>query len=79
MSDIGERVKAIVVEYLAVDPAKVVDSACFIDDLGTDSLDTVELVMTFEEEFRCEITDDDAAKILTVGDAVKFLEENTTT
>jgi len=79
MSDVGERVKAIVVEYLAVDPAKVVDGASFIDDLGVDSLDTVELVMTFEEEFRCEITDDDAAKILTVGDAVKFLEENTTT
>ncbi len=79
MSDVGERVKAIVVEYLAVDPAKVVDSASVIDDLGVDSLDTVELVMTFEEEFRCEITDDDAAKILTVGDAVKFLEENTTT
>ena len=79
MSDVGERVKAIVVEYLAVDPAKVVDSARFIDDLGVDSLDTVELVMTFEEEFRCQITDDDAAKILTVGDAVKFLEENTTT
>ena len=79
MSNVGERVKAIVVEYLAVDPAKVVDSASFIDDFGVDSLDTVELVMTFEEEFRCEITDDDAAKILTVGDAVKFLEENTTT
>ena len=79
MSDVGERVKAIVVEYLAVDPAKVVDRASFIDDLGVDSLDTVELVMTFEEEFRCEITDDDAAKILTVGDAVKFLEENANT
>ena len=79
MGDIGERVKAIVVEYLAVDPAKVVDSANFIDDFGADSLDTVELVMTFEEEFRCQITDDDAAKILTVGDAVKFLEENANT
>jgi acyl carrier protein len=79
MGDIGERVKAIVVEYLAVDPAKVVDSANFIDDFGADSLDTVELVMTFEEEFRCQITDDDAAKILTVGDAVKFLEKNANT
>ena len=79
MSDVGERVKAIVVEYLAVDPAGVVDGASFVDDLGTDSLDIVELVMTFEEEFRCEITDDDAAKILTVGDAVKFLEENANT
>jgi acyl carrier protein len=79
MSDVGERVKAIVVEYLAVDPAEVVDGASFVDDLGADSLDIVELVMTFEEEFRCEITDDDAAKILTVGDAVKFLEKNANT
>jgi acyl carrier protein len=79
MSDIGERVKAIVVEYLTVDPAEVVDGASFIDDLGADSLDAVELVMIFEEEFHCQITDDDAAKILTVGDAVKFLEENATT
>ena len=79
MSDIGERVKAIVAEHLAVDPAKVVDSASFIDDLGADSLDTVELVMTFEEEFHCQITDDDAAKILTVGDAIKFLEKNANT
>ena len=79
MSDVGERVKAIVVEYLAVDPAEVVDGASFVDDLGADSLDIVELVMTFEEEFHCQITDDDAAKILTVGDAVKFLEENAST
>lgn len=79
MSDVGERVKAIVVEYLAVDPAKVVDGASFVDDLGADSLDTVELVMTFEEKFHCEITDDDAAKILTVGDAIKFLEKNANT
>jgi len=76
MSDIGERVKAIVVEHLTVDPAKVVDSASFVDDLGADSLDTVELVMTFEEEFRCAITYDDAEGILTVGDAIKFLEKN---
>jgi acyl carrier protein len=79
MSDIGERVKAIVAEHLAVDPAKVVDSASFIDDLGADSLDIVELVMTFEEEFRCAITDDDAPKIFTVGDAIKFLEKNANT
>lgn len=65
-----ERAKAIVVEHLAVDPAKVVDSASFIDDLGADSLDTVELVMTFEDEFGCGITDDDAVGILTVGDAI---------
>ena len=79
MSDVGERVKAIVVEYLTVDPAEVVDGASFIDDLGADSLDAVELAMIFEEEFHCQITDDDAAKILTVGDAVKFLEENANT
>lgn len=55
MSDIGERVKKIVVEHLGVEPEKVVDNASFIDDLGADSLDTVELVMAFEEEFGCEI------------------------
>jgi acyl carrier protein len=63
MSDIGE-------------PDKVTDAASFIDDLGADSLDTVELVMAFEEEFGCEIPDDAAETILTVGDAVKFLEKN---
>jgi acyl carrier protein len=76
MSDIGERVKKIVVEHLGVEPDKVVDNASFIDDLGADSLDTVELVMAFEEEFGCEIPDDAAETILTVGDAVKFLEKN---
>ena len=76
MSDIGERVKKIVVEHLGVEPDKVVDGASFIDDLGADSLDTVELVMAFEEEFGCEIPDDAAETILTVGDAVKFLEKN---
>ena len=55
MSEIGERVKKIVVEHLGVEPEKVVDNASFIDDLGADSLDTVELVMAFEEEFGCEI------------------------
>ena len=69
MSEIGERVKKIVVEHLGVEPEKVVDSASFIDDLGADSLDTVELVMAFEEEFGCEIPDDAAETILTVGDA----------
>ena len=73
MSDISERVKAIVVEHLGVDGDKVVDGASFIDDLGADSLDTVELVMAFEEEFQCEIPDDAAEKILTVKDAVDFL------
>src|SRR5580700_3872474 len=76
MSDIGERVKKIVVEHLGVEPDKVADNASFIDDLGADSLDTVELVMAFEEEFSCEIPDDAAETILTVGDAVKFLEKN---
>src|SRR5436190_13231555 len=76
MSDIGERVKKIVVEHLGVEPDKVTEGASFIDDLGADSLDTVELVMAFEEEFGCEIPDDAAETILTVGDAVKFLEKN---
>jgi acyl carrier protein len=76
MSDIGERVKKIVVEHLGVEPEKVTEGASFIDDLGADSLDTVELVMAFEEEFGCEIPDDAAETILTVGDAVKFLEKN---
>src|ERR1700737_942440 len=75
MSEIGERVKKIVVEHLGVEPEKVVDNASFIDDLGADSLDTVELVMAFEEEFGCEIPDDAAETILTVGDAGKFLEK----
>lgn len=74
MSDIAERVKKIVVEHLGVDAEKVVDKANFIDDLGADSLDTVELVMAFEEEFSVEIPDDAAETIVTVGDAVKFLE-----
>jgi acyl carrier protein len=76
MSDIAERVKKIVVEHLGVEPEKVTEAASFIDDLGADSLDTVELVMAFEEEFGCEIPDDAAETILTVGDAVKFLEKN---
>ncbi len=77
MSDIAERVINIVVEHLGVEKEKVIDSASFIDDLGADSLDTVELVMAFEEEFGCEIPDDAAEKIVTVKDAVAFIEENT--
>ena len=65
-----------VVEHLGVEPEKVVEGANFIDDLGADSLDTVELVMAFEEEFNVEIPDDAAETIQTVGDAVKFLEKN---
>jgi acyl carrier protein len=76
MSDIADRVKKIVVEHLGVDAAKVTDNASFIDDLGADSLDTVELVMAFEEEFVVEIPDDAAETILTVGDAVTFLQKN---
>jgi acyl carrier protein len=79
MSEIAERVRKIVVEQLAVDPNKVVDHAGFIGDLGADSLDVVEIVMAFEQEFGCDISDDDALRILTVGDAVKFLEKNATT
>ncbi|NQV81928.1 MAG: acyl carrier protein [Alphaproteobacteria bacterium] len=74
MSDIADRVKKIIVEHLGVDEEKVTDSASFIDDLGADSLDTVELVMAFEEEFGCEIPDDAAEKIVTVKDAVAFLQ-----
>ncbi len=75
MSDVAERVKKIVIEHLGVEEDKVTESASFIDDLGADSLDTVELVMAFEEEFNIEIPDDAAEKIQTVGDAVKFISE----
>jgi acyl carrier protein len=75
MSDTAERVKKIVVEHLGVDADKVTESASFIDDLGADSLDTVELVMAFEEEFGVEIPDDAAETILTVGDAVKYIDK----
>ena len=76
MATVAERVKKIVVEHLNVDADKVIDKANFIDDLGADSLDTVELGMAFEEEFGVEIPDDAAETIVTVGDAVKFLEKN---
>ena len=76
MSDIENRVKKIVVEHLGIDESKVVETASFIDDLGADSLDTVELVMAFEEEFDCEIPDDAAEKILTVKDAIDYLSNN---
>ena len=75
MSDISDRVKKIVVEHLNVDESKVSDEASFIDDLGADSLDTVELVMAFEEEFDIEIPDDAAETIQTFGDAVKFIND----
>tara|TARA_B100001123_G_C15037533_1_gene918079 strand:- start:140 stop:379 length:240 start_codon:yes stop_codon:yes gene_type:complete len=72
--DVSSKVKKMVADHLGVDEAKVTDEASFIDDLGADSLDTVELVMAFEEEFGSEISDGDAEKILTVGDAIKFIE-----
>ena len=72
--DISSKVKKIVADRLGIDDAKVTEESSFIDDLGADSLDTVELVMAFEEEFGSEISDSDAEKILTVGDAVKFIE-----
>ncbi len=74
MSEVADKVKAIVCEHLGVEASKVTDTASFIDDLGADSLDTVELVMAFEEEFGCEIPDDAAEKIVTVKDAISFIE-----
>ncbi|HEX4890847.1 MAG TPA: acyl carrier protein [Alphaproteobacteria bacterium] len=74
MSDIAATVKKIVIEHLGVEADKVVEAASFIDDLGADSLDTVELVMAFEEEFGVEIPDDAAEKIQTVQDAINFLK-----
>lgn len=76
MSDVEDRVKKIVVEHLGVEEDKVTENASFIDDLGADSLDTVELVMAFEEEFGVEIPDDAAEKISTVSDAIKYIDEN---
>ena len=74
MSDISERVKKIVIEHLGVDEEKVTETASFIDDLGADSLDTVELVMAFEEKFGIEIPDDAAETIQTVQNAIDFIE-----
>jgi acyl carrier protein len=76
MSDAADRGKRIVVEHLGVDDSKVTDNASFIDDLGADSLDTVELVMAFEEEFGLEIPDEAAEKILTVKDAISYIKEH---
>ena len=74
MSEVESQVKKIVIDHLGIDESKVTPESKFIDDLGADSLDTVELVMAFEEEFGSEISDSEAEKILTVGDAVKFIE-----
>ena len=76
MSEIAERVKKIVIEHLGVEEDKVVDAASFVDDLGADSLDTVELVMAFEEEFSIEIPDDVAEKITTIKDAIEHIEKS---
>jgi len=75
MSDISEKVKSIIAEQLGVKAEDVVEKASFVDDLGADSLDTVELVMALEEEFSCEIPDEDAEKIVNVGDAIRYVEE----
>ena len=74
--NIAERVKKIVVDHLGVEPDKVTDAASFIDDLGADSLDTVELVMAFEEEFGIDIPDEDAEQMRTVGDAIQYLRKH---
>jgi acyl carrier protein len=76
MDSIEERVRNLIVEQLGVSQEQVTREASFIDDLGADSLDTVELVMAFEEEFGLDIPDEDAEKMATVGDAIKYLEEN---
>ena len=76
MSDTAERVKKIVIEHLGVETDNVTEAASFIDDLGADSLDIVELVMAFEEEFNVEIPDDAAEKIATVKDAIDFITSN---
>ena len=77
MTDSAEtRVKEIIINELGVDPEKVTSEASFVEDLGADSLDTVELVMAFEEEFGVDIPDEDAEQMRTVGDAVKYLKEN---
>ena len=76
MADIKERVVSIIVEKLGIDAAQVTETASFTNDLGADSLDTVELIMEFEKEFNVTIPDDQAEKISTVGDALKYIEEN---
>ena len=75
MSDIATKVKAIIVDKLGVDEAEVTTEASFTNDLGADSLDTVELIMEFEKEFDIQITDDQAEGIATVGDAIAFIEK----
>jgi len=76
MSEKSTKVKAIIVDKLGVDESEVTDTASFSDDLGADSLDTVELIMEFEKEFDLQIPDDKAEQITTVGDAIKFIQES---
>ena len=76
--NVSSKVKKMVADHLGLEETKVTEEASFTDDLGADSLDTVELVMAFEEEFGSEISDGDAEKILTVGDAIKFIESKST-
>jgi acyl carrier protein len=77
MSDLSAKVKSIIVEKLGVDESDITNDASFTNDLGADSLDTVELIMEFEKEFDVTIPDEDAEKIATVGDAISYLEEST--
>lgn len=77
MADVFEKVKDLIVDQLGVDASKVTPEASFIEDLGADSIDIVELIMALEEEFGITISDEDAQKIRTVGDAVKYIEANT--
>ena len=77
MSDISSKIKAIIVEKLVIDESEVTDTASFTADLGADSLDTVELIMEFEKEFNIQISDEDAEKIQTVADVVKYIENVT--
>ena len=73
--NVEEKVRGIIVEQLGVDAEEVITTASFVDDLGADSLDTVELVMAFEEVFNVEVPDEDAEKLQTVGDVVKYIED----
>ncbi|MDC0189344.1 acyl carrier protein [Flavobacteriales bacterium] len=78
MSEISSKVKAIIVDKLVIDESEVTNESNFMSDLGADSLDTVELIMEFEKEFDLQIPDDDAEKITTVGEAIKYIEAKTT-
>ena len=75
MSSVGEKIKAVIAEQLGVKPEEDTEQAKFVDDLGADSLDTVELVMALEEEYGVEIPDEDAEKLTTVGEAIKYIDE----